>query len=289
MLDASGLVVAPGLRRPAHALRRPTVLGPDGVAIERPRRDDHHRGQLWFHAGADQVARCRLHPPDDGQGRGHALGGARERRRLELGDLCRLSTAARGEPRGERRFPRRALRTSTVCHGRRVGRQRSRAGPARRHGRICFTSRIAAGGLGFSTTLSKTHSDGDGRAGSVTLVQHATRSWHSAGRRESTRARRSKASSTAASTSSKTTRSNCSSTCPLPRERPINWNVLTVDSRVPERVPRQLEASSRAIEAGGRIVALTMPVLVPMNMSFLNYCALNMLPGWSEILGSAGA
>jgi N-acyl-D-aspartate/D-glutamate deacylase len=28
-----------------------------------------------------------------------------------------------------------------------------------------------------------------------------------------------------------------------------------------------------------------MPVLVPMNMSFLNYCALNMLPGWGDILG----
>jgi N-acyl-D-aspartate/D-glutamate deacylase len=66
--------------------------------------------------------------------------------------------------------------------------------------------------------------------------------------------------------------------------RPINWNVLTVDSRVPERVPRQLEASTRAAEAGGRIVALTMPVLVPMNMSFLTYCALNMLPGWGDIL-----
>jgi N-acyl-D-aspartate/D-glutamate deacylase len=28
-----------------------------------------------------------------------------------------------------------------------------------------------------------------------------------------------------------------------------------------------------------------MPVLVPMNMSFGTYCALNMLPGWGEILG----
>ena len=27
-IDATGLVVAPGLRRPAHALRRPAVLGP---------------------------------------------------------------------------------------------------------------------------------------------------------------------------------------------------------------------------------------------------------------------
>ena len=51
--------------------------------------------------------------------------------------------------------------------------------------------------------------------------------------------------------------------CRVAARRPINWNVLTVDSRVPERVTRQLEASSRAAEAGGRIVALTMPVLVP--------------------------
>jgi N-acyl-D-aspartate/D-glutamate deacylase len=28
-----------------------------------------------------------------------------------------------------------------------------------------------------------------------------------------------------------------------------------------------------------------MPVQVPMNMSFLHYCALNMIPGWGEILG----
>jgi N-acyl-D-aspartate/D-glutamate deacylase len=67
--------------------------------------------------------------------------------------------------------------------------------------------------------------------------------------------------------------------------RAINWNVLTVDSRVPERVTRQLAASTHAAGFGGRIVALTMPVLVPMNMSFLTYCALNLIPGWGEILG----
>jgi N-acyl-D-aspartate/D-glutamate deacylase len=67
--------------------------------------------------------------------------------------------------------------------------------------------------------------------------------------------------------------------------RPINWNVLTVDSRNPDVVPRQLSADDRARALGGRVVALTMPVLVPMNMSFLNYCALHMLPGWGEVLG----
>ena len=70
--------------------------------------------------------------------------------------------------------------------------------------------------------------------------------------------------------------------------RPINWNVLTVDSRAPERVPRQLEASQRAREIGGRVVALTMPVLVPMNMSFLDHCALFLMPGWGDVLTSAG-
>ncbi|MFG3508020.1 amidohydrolase family protein [Streptomyces sp. NPDC047821] len=67
--------------------------------------------------------------------------------------------------------------------------------------------------------------------------------------------------------------------------RPLNWNVLTVDAAVPERVPRQLLASERARKAGGRIVALTMPILTPMNMSLGTFCALNLIPGWGEVLG----
>ena len=67
--------------------------------------------------------------------------------------------------------------------------------------------------------------------------------------------------------------------------RPMNWNVLTVDSREPDRVPRQVSAYDRAVELGGKVVALTMPVQVPMNMSFLNFCGLWLLPGWQQILG----
>ncbi|MGC9539892.1 N-acyl-D-amino-acid deacylase family protein [Streptomyces sp. UG1] len=66
--------------------------------------------------------------------------------------------------------------------------------------------------------------------------------------------------------------------------RPLNWNVLTIDSAVPERVPRQLLASERARKAGGRVVALTMPILTPMNMSLGTFCALNLIPGWGPIL-----
>ncbi|GGP36543.1 N-acyl-D-amino-acid deacylase family protein [Streptomyces melanogenes] len=66
--------------------------------------------------------------------------------------------------------------------------------------------------------------------------------------------------------------------------RPLNWNVLTIDAAVPERVPRQLAASERARRAGGRIVALTMPILTPMNMSLGTFCALNLIPGWGDVL-----
>ncbi|MFE0762404.1 amidohydrolase family protein [Streptomyces smyrnaeus] len=67
--------------------------------------------------------------------------------------------------------------------------------------------------------------------------------------------------------------------------RPLNWNVLTIDAAVPERVPRQLAASEDARKEGGRVVALTMPILTPMNMSLGTFCALNLIPGWGDILG----
>jgi N-acyl-D-aspartate/D-glutamate deacylase len=143
---------------------------------------------------------------------------------------------------------------------------------------------IEAGGLGLSTTLSRTHSDGDG--------QPVASRW--ASREELI------ALCTAVGEHEGTTLEGIVDGCleyfsddeidllvamSVAARRPINWNVLTVDSKRPDQIPRQLEASSRALEAGGRIVALTMPVLVPMNMSFLNYCALNMLPDWGPILG----
>jgi N-acyl-D-aspartate/D-glutamate deacylase len=142
---------------------------------------------------------------------------------------------------------------------------------------------IDAGGLGFSTTLSKTHSDGDGQpvasrwaAEDEVLALCAAVERHEG-----------------------TTLEGIIDGCldqfsdaeidlfarmSAAAARPLNWNVLTVDSRVPERVTRQLSAADRAAALGGRVVALTMPVLVPMNMSFLNYCALFMLPGWSEVM-----
>lgn len=142
---------------------------------------------------------------------------------------------------------------------------------------------IEAGGLGFSTTLSATHADGDGQP---VASRHASHDelitlCRAIGEHEGT--------------TLEGIVEGCLDTfsddeidllvaMSVAANRAINWNVLTIDASVPDRVPRQLEASTRAKAAGGRIVALTMPVLVPMNMSLGTFCALNLIPGWGEIL-----
>jgi N-acyl-D-aspartate/D-glutamate deacylase len=142
---------------------------------------------------------------------------------------------------------------------------------------------IEAGGLGFSTTLAYTHSDGDGKPVASRWAGHDEVLALCAAVKDHE------------GTSLEAIIDGCLDQfkdgeidlfveMSVAGRRPLNWNVLTVDSRVPERVTRQLEASTRAEAAGGRVVALTMPVIVPMNMSFRTYCALFMLPGWKEVL-----
>jgi N-acyl-D-aspartate/D-glutamate deacylase len=143
---------------------------------------------------------------------------------------------------------------------------------------------IEAGGLGFSTTLARTHSDGDG--------QPVASRW--ASRDELLALAR------AVGEHPGTQLEFASDGCldgfdddevdfmidfATAAGRPLNWNVLTVDSHDPERYRNQLAAMDRCREAGAEVVALTMPILVGMNMSFLTYCALNMMPDWGPILG----
>ena len=143
---------------------------------------------------------------------------------------------------------------------------------------------IEAGGLGFSSSQSRTHSDGDGNPISS----------RSADRREML------AFCEVVRDHPGTTLEYITSGCldtfsdeeidlmvamTTTARRPLNWNLLTVDSRTPDKTKRQLEASVAAEKAGGRIVALTMPTLVPMNMSFRNHCALFLIPGWGDVMG----
>jgi N-acyl-D-aspartate/D-glutamate deacylase len=142
---------------------------------------------------------------------------------------------------------------------------------------------LEAGGLGFSTTLSFTHSDGDGQpvasrwasrdevlalCGAVRDHEGTTLEYVTDGCLRGFRP--DEVELMAAMT--------------LAARRTLNWNVLTVDAKEPDRYRDQLAANEHAATAGGRSIALTMPVLVEMNMSFLNYCALFMLPDWGPVM-----
>jgi N-acyl-D-aspartate/D-glutamate deacylase len=142
---------------------------------------------------------------------------------------------------------------------------------------------LDAGGLGFSTTLSFTHSDGDGQpVGSRWASKEEVLALCAAVRDHE-------------GTTLEYVTDGCMrgfrddeidlmAEMTLAARRPLNWNVLTVDAREPERYRSQLAACENAAERGGRAIALTMPVLVEMNMSFRNYCALFMLPGWGDVM-----
>ncbi|MFG5723135.1 N-acyl-D-amino-acid deacylase family protein [Streptomyces murinus] len=141
-----------------------------------------------------------------------------------------------------------------------------------------------AGAWGLSTTQSRTHSDGDGRpvasrhAGPAELIALS----RAVGEHEGTQIEAIVAGCLDQFSDAEI---DLLTELSAAAGRPLNWNLLTVDAAVPERVPRQLGASERARKAGGRIVALTMPILTPMNMSLGTFCALNLIPGWGEVLG----
>ncbi len=150
--------------------------------------------------------------------------------------------------------------------------------------RALLRDSLASGGLGFSSSQSRTHSDGEGRpissryadrremlafceevaAHEGTTLEYITNGCLDSFSPEEV---------------------DLMTTMSVTAQRPLNWNVLTVDARSGDRIEHQLSASSTAAASGGRIVALIMPTLVPMNMSFRTHCALFLIPGWGDVMG----
>ena len=143
---------------------------------------------------------------------------------------------------------------------------------------------IAAGGLGFSSSQSRTHSDGDNNP--ITSRYADRREMlafcEEVGAHEGTTLEYITSGCLDAFSEEEVDLMVAMS---VTASRPLNWNLLTVDGRAPDKMEHQLAASTAAAKAGGRIVALTMPTLVPMNMSFRNHCALFLIPGWGEVMG----
>ena len=146
---------------------------------------------------------------------------------------------------------------------------------------------LAAGGLGFSTTRSFTHTDGNGvpvpsrvasddevvaLAGVCSEHPGTTLEWVSDG----------------CLNGFSDEEVDLMAAMSLAARRSLNWNVLTVDSARPDDYRNQVSACERVAERGGRAVALTMPILVGMTMHFHSFCALYKLPDWEEVMALPG-
>jgi len=142
---------------------------------------------------------------------------------------------------------------------------------------------LEAGGLGFSSTQSNTHNDADGRpvpsrlapaaelialAGTVRDHPGTTLEFITAG----------------CLSSFSDAEVDLMTRMSVAADRPLNWNLLGVSAANPDFHNHQLAASDTAAARGGRIVALTLPHVMRIRLSFLTGFVLDGLPGWRETL-----
>ena len=142
---------------------------------------------------------------------------------------------------------------------------------------------LAAGGLGFSTSLSFTHTDWDGDPVPSRWANHdeVLALCGAVGEFEGTALEFIIDGCIGRFSEEEI---DLMARMSLAARRPLNWNVLSIDASDPERYAHQMQASRRAEERGARVVALTMPTHVGMTMSFLTHCALHLLPDWDKVM-----
>ena len=142
---------------------------------------------------------------------------------------------------------------------------------------------LQVGALGFSSSQTVNHNDGDGRpvpsrfatadelltlAGAVAAHPGTSVEWISSG------------------VLNGFTEDEVNLLCglSLASNRPVNWNALGVTATEPQAHWERLDASTVAASRGASVVALAVPVAVSTRLSFLHGFILDGLPGWKEVL-----
>lgn len=139
---------------------------------------------------------------------------------------------------------------------------------------------LASGGLGFSSSLAPTHNDGEGKpvpsrsaeASELLALCGVT------GRRPGTSLEFIPPLGAFDEQSM-----SLMSAMSRAADRPLNWNLLSVNAADPEGHTRQLAASDHAAAHGGRVLALTLPDVMRIRVNFVSGFVLDALPGWSEL------
>jgi hypothetical protein len=68
-------------------------------------------------------------------------------------------------------------------------------------------------------------------------------------------------------------------------QRPLNWNILVITQANAAGIENQLSAGDVARERGGRVVALTIPKISGIRLSFASGFLLDAMPGWETVMG----
>jgi len=140
---------------------------------------------------------------------------------------------------------------------------------------------LREGALGFSTTISATHNDA---AGKPVPSRHAAREEMLA-LAGVCRAHEGTALEMVVGDFNDQA-INLLTDLSLAAQRPINWNVLSINSTAEyeqQLVARQLAASDYARDKGARVVALTVPQTMTIRINLLSGFVFDAFPGWNKL------
>jgi len=141
---------------------------------------------------------------------------------------------------------------------------------------------IASGGMGFSSTVSPTHNDGEGQP---VPSRHASD--------EELFALASVASEFPGTTlellpgigSFNDAEKERMTRFAQAGQRTVNWNLLNPNAAMPDMHRAQLTASDHAAQHGARVVALTLPQPMKLRLNLVSGFLLDALPGWAPVIG----
>jgi N-acyl-D-aspartate/D-glutamate deacylase len=140
---------------------------------------------------------------------------------------------------------------------------------------------IQAGGIGFSSTWSRTHNDADG---GMVPSRHATRDEVLALCRAVGRHPGTSLEFLPSIGPFEPWAIDLMADMSAQSARPLNWNVLTVNATNAEQGREKLRPGDVARQRGAKVVALLMPITFGVRLSFQSGFVLDAIPGWEDVM-----
>ncbi|MBW8825237.1 MAG: amidohydrolase family protein [Acidobacteria bacterium] len=146
---------------------------------------------------------------------------------------------------------------------------------------VLLSECLAAGALGLSSSRATSHNDAAGRAVSSRFaeVDELLALCSTTGRHEGTTLEFIPSVGAYFSDADMELMTAMS----LAADRPLNWNILNVNTVLWDGSRQRLTAGDHAAAQGGRVVALTMPTMATLRINFVSGFILDTFAGWDEL------